>query len=574
MSLKIFKGGELYEEGERRQLFDMIDFLQKYFDERDNNVYLLVDPQFQEYHPQIDCLFYRQGKIVVLELKNIHGKFIPVVEESKQWLAVKDNGSTIEIQKSRINPFCQVKKQRGYLINYLIRQIYLKPQSKYTPKEIGSCIGGWIVTARNSQPEEYDNSSMYWSGVFPIGESLLKRLSMVGTSSEYAISEDEFIVLLNKTQSVEISKADLFYRGVVPNYEHGKVPTVEMMIQRERPEEMSRAIKYCRELNLIGYFDELKASLNRVPIMTRREIYSILYEWLNNFPQKFGGKDRLLVVRSGLKDSDMNIRSMSLSFLVNGFSVVETELQNLIWKNLQIEKDFVLIELSIFAMGQAKNKKTVSEQLESFYRNMLQPCFFYWGKEFYKLNKSYGNKIDRIMEQNINRSREETYANNHELEVAKVQFKNWEKITKAWLSVTSSLSGEGLGEIVLSHAKRVLEELGQDRKNMLLSTPTLEESINTLGKIKPKGTSEFLRSLLNPYNSEKILLSILNAFGNIGDKEAVNILMKFLEAEDLGGDINSHLVKIESSDALSKIGYKESFDMIWNLFLKDTNEHL
>lgn len=135
-------------------------------------------------------------------------------------------------------------------------------------------------------------------------------------------------------------------------------------------------------------------------------------------------------------------------------------------------------------------------------------------------------------------------------------------------------SGEGLGEIVLSHAKRVLEELGQDRKNMLLSTPTLEESINTLGKIKPKGTSEFLRSLLNPYNSEKILLSILNAFGNIGDKEAVNILMKFLEAEDLGGDINSHLVKIESSDALSKIGYKESFDMIWNLFLKDTNEHL
>ncbi len=46
MSLKLFRGGILNEAGEREQLSQIIDLLSRHFNDRDNNIYLVIDPKF------------------------------------------------------------------------------------------------------------------------------------------------------------------------------------------------------------------------------------------------------------------------------------------------------------------------------------------------------------------------------------------------------------------------------------------------------------------------------------------------------------------------------------------------
>ena len=132
----------------------------------------------------------------------------------------------------------------------------------------------------------------------------------------------------------------------------------------------------------------------------------------------------------------------------------------------------------------------------------------------------------------------------------------------------SKIGNKQIGEIILSHGKKVVEVLGPLDSDYY-SPPTLLESIKALGKLKPDGSEEFLLQLRTSSIYGKILLAIIEALGNFSSIKSLYTLREYLDFQEPKDWVDAKFVKIGTSYAISKRKDMGSFEKIWTLFMND-----
>ncbi len=569
MVLKIYKGGELYETGEKKQLIELIDLLAKYFNENDRDVFLYVDPKLNGVYSQIDCLFYRQGKITILELKNIMGDYNPNTNETN-WKFIKGGKEEDFNQK---NPFSQVKIQRSKLTEYLCKLIDKSKkengeQGEPCKKRISKYVSAWVVTASDSRSVKDVNSEHPWFKVLPMGKDLAIELSKNTTGDRDAIiSEDKFKYLLEENNAKKTNRDDIFFRVGVPGLELGRVPLIETLLESDNDSDLTKAVKYCKDLILIEYFDKLKKISQRQPDNFRYQIISILFDWPNSYEEKFKKTEVADLLKYTINDNYFEIRKLALAFLISNPSFIDEDIECYACESLEIEKYFNLIELNIQVLEHFKNKKTAQEQLGLFYKR-IESNFFIWEQQYHKLNEEYTNNLKHSKQYYSKEEWEKFNSIKDNLSEARTQCNGWAPITETWIEVCSKIGNKQIGEIILNHGKKVVEVLGPLDSDYY-SPPTLLESIKALGKLKPDGSEEFLLQLLTSRINEKILLTIIEVLGNFSSIKSLDTLREYLYFQDPKDRIDATFVKMETSYAISKRKDMGSFEKIWTLFMND-----
>lgn len=567
MSLKIYRGGTLSEKGERDQLSQLLELIAQNFDDRQANVYIVVDPKFPMGGPQIDCLFYREGMIVILELKNITGKFEPTIGQGEVWMSIEADGTKKVINNQRKNPFYQVKWQRQYLINYLTHNVRIQSinQKKDVWKEIGDKIGGWIVTAEGSEPTLNKHPCFFWSQIAPL-DKVVKQLSHIGTQDDEAIKESEFKQLLEQTNCIETNARDVFLTGVVPKFEAGRSPVIENMIKSKKPEEIKKAINYCRELSFINYFDSFREVAPSFPDGVRSDVFSLLYEWLLNFPQKFNIKDAQLISECGIKDDNFKIRERTLNFLLASTYKINNEIGKALVNRLQAESYFSNMQLFIEVLSQLNNKKLVSQTLVSFYDEHLKEPFFYWKEKSREWHKKMLSNDDISLLKIDENDQKNAYE----------QASGYSKVMETWLKAASELNSEELKERGLNHLRELIKRLQFDFDSEIVEDNSLLETIAALGNMKCTAAVNNLLAILSDFKSVEIKQRVIEALGNIGKdegssgmNEAVLEIRKFLSDNGKIDPWESKWLRDEASVALAKLNDAESFDKIWKEFLQE-----
>ena len=549
----------------------MIEFLTPYFEERNSDVYIVVDPRFPISAPQIDCIYYRQGKIVILELKNIHGRFIPEVDESLSWKSLGPEGKSVPIAKQSKNPFLQVKIQREHLIKYFIEKVLYSSDSKNLEEAnvIRANFGAWIVTGEDSEPAKYDNLDKYWSEVLPIGKQLAVKLSMIGTRQESAITEQMFKKFLKNIGAHETTLNDLFLKGVVPEYDPGKVPLIEVWLQSKEEAEKEKAIKYCKELILIRYFDRILELTDHSTGRVRKDALSLLFEWITQFPQKFMGQTDHVVTRA-VPDPDWSIRETAYTFLLNGPFRIRGELQKVIEDALLRENTKDLIVLNIRTFAFMDDLEGAANSLKYFYGSKISEAFFFWEKRAYELDREYlASRINyRSLSAEENLKSEKMRS---ELSEAQRQANYCHDIAVAFMDASLGIRSGELSRVILDHLKRVLAELAPLYHDSSIS-PTAVESIKALGKIGSSEAADYLRDQLQKAQDSNIILEIIASLGNMHDLKSAEVLRKFLDYRNPSDADYALMIRSFAADALSKLGIRDAFEKIWNLFLETVHE--
>lgn len=560
MPLKIYRGGTLNEEGEREQLSQLLEMISDNFDDRHKNTYLVIDPKFPGGSPQIDSLFYREGRIVIFELKNIKGKFKPTTDEGP-WKSINADGTEIEIGKQYKNPFLQVKSQRSYLINYISKTIRKRSVSKdkLVWKEIADKIGGWIVTAEGSEPTFKRHPNFFWSKVVPL-DNVSKELSFIGTRDDDAITEDEFKELLKQIECIETTKSDAFLNGVVPKYESGRSPVIEDMIDSGKPEEIRKSIKYSRELSFINYFDKYKLIASGLPDVLRGEVFSLLFEWLIKFPEKFKKEDAQQISENGIRDENHRIREQTLYFLLSSKYGIDDELADALVSGLQNERFFSNIQLFVEVLRQINNKTKASSVLKSYYDKHLKEQFFDWSAKSSKLYQQCLSTDDSSFIRN----------NRDQYREVQEQTSGYSNVVKTWLQAASEINSNELRVICLSHLRQVTTRLQFDPDSEFELPDTLEETIIALGTMEYSEAADVLLEILYKFKSIGVKLRVIEALGKSGSVKVIPELRNFLFGDGEYDPHDAKLLKGQVSMALARLKDSESFDTIWDDFVLES----
>lgn len=579
MGFRIFKGGELYETGEKQQLLDLIDLLKAYFNEPDDDIYLLVDPKLGQKTGQIDCLFYRQGKITIFELKDIRGDFIPEIDENTHWKSRK-GGKDEDIFTDRQHPFAQTRGQRSNL-NTFIRQKVMTEKENVEDEEIkrrlGKYISAWVITSSQSKSlNDVNNDNKYpWFKVFPIGKEFMEELSKNTTSSNDSISKDMFNGLLNATESKETDEKDIFFRVVAPELQMGRLPEVEVLLKSEKDQDVQLAIKYCKEFQLIRYFSSLieKCKNNRGQV--RIDALSVIFEWLKSYKSKFDEEEISDLVKFTLTNSDYKTRGLGLSFLVESGYEIEEGLQDVICERMNEENYPSLIDLFVQAIKYFKNKAIAQDQLLSFYAK-IESNFFSLASGVREKYKEWKKQPEIYRASNMTDKNEEASENKilDEYEKIRIQSEWWTRITNTWLDVSSSVGGVSLGAKILSHSKRIMSELHSPKESYSYAPPTFIKSIGIIAKLMPEGSVDFLLGLLDGDVGNDVILAVVEALGSFDNLRSKDKLREFLNEYQYDDESDLHEIRIFASDSLSRLKDKESFDRIWELFLDEEEKEL
>lgn len=579
MGFRIFKGGELYETGEKQQLLDLIDQLKAYFNEPDEDIYLLVDPKLGQKTGQIDCLFYRQGKITIFELKDIRGDFIPEIDENTPWKTI-ESGENKDIFTDRQHPFVQTRVQRSNL-NTFIREKVMTEKKKLEDEEfkkrLGKYISAWVITSSQSKPHKDVNNDNKnpWFKVFPIGREFAEELSKNTTSSNDSISEHTFNGLLNATESKETDEKDIFFRVVAPELQMGRLPKVEVLLKSEKDQDVQLAIKYCKEFQLIRYFSSLIEKCKNSEGPVRVAALSVIFEWLKSYESKFNEEEISDLVKFTLTNSDYKTRELGLSFLVESGYEIEEELQDVICERMNEENYPILIVLFVQAIKYFKNKAIAQDQLLSFYSKIES--------NFFSLASGVGEKFKELEKQteiyqasSMTEMNEEATVNKilDEYEKMRIQSEWWTRIANTWLDVSSSVGGVSLGAKILSHSKRIMSELHSPKDSYSYTPPTFIKSIGIIAKLMPEGSVDFLLGLLDGDVGNKVILAVVEALGSFDNLRSKDKLREFLNGHQYDDESDLHEIRMFSSDSLSRLKDKESFDRIWELFLDEEKKEL
>ncbi len=568
--LKIYKCGELYDTFEKEQLQAFIDKVYYKFDPLDYNVYIVIDPKLGRGKRQIDCIFYRKNKLAIIELKNIRGEFFPNASESDPWEGLDQEGKRVKIENERINPFLQVRHQRRNFSDFIEENFYQHEREKdkrETHDQVMKLILGFIVTAENSTPNDYDKTNLFWCTLLPIGEELMKKLSFVGTGEKYGISEETFLSILEKIKAVETDRHLWSYGTKAPENMLSKVPEVESRLGSYKEEILLKGIENCSDLKLIPYFDRIfSLARGNYSEKVKTESYKLVFEWLTAYQSIYGLSYAENALMDSINENSSQIRSMALEFVVNGTYLFGDQLQQKFSDRLDKELSFQRKSLLLKSMEFFNDKKFTEYKLKTYYEETVSSHLFGQYRETWEL-------IKKIRTMDITQRAKDLRSGDNGLskkyEDASKQYMGWIEVAKSWLDAVKSNQSPVLLQMVLEHLRKVVDLWNEAGKFGGELPPTFIECLEALEKLQPPGTSEYIYELLSSTKDENLMYHLIGSAGKISITKAAGIIEQYLNFDDEESDVEPYYMRLQAADALSRMGQVKFFDKIWNLYLSD-----
>jgi len=266
---------------------------------------------------EIDAIVIKDNRIVLLELKNIKGDVLADCSDSL-WVA---DGVPVPPRRNSINPFVQVRRERGalngYLSRYILQSLQKNGQSKLEEQEdevrgeVGRKISAWVVTnvpsainVVNLPPE-----GKSWFNAFPanqVADGLMPEGEKIGL-----LTQDQLKLFATSLRARPCTLSDWLMRA--PQREGAqkksslRLDVVDGLFELARAEEAKSALRYVRDLKLYSYLNEVGTCFRYPSPEIRKFALVILIEW--------GVEGLGNLLNEALGDDDDSVRSLSLSWL-------------------------------------------------------------------------------------------------------------------------------------------------------------------------------------------------------------------------------------------------------------------
>ena len=572
--LKIYICERLPEETENKQLEVLIDYMYRYFDYHNEDTNLIINPKFPGVRKQFDLLVYRNNKFALIEMKNIRGGFYPNVEYWKLWEHISSKGERVPLDKQRGNPFSQVWKEKSYFAEFLVKNFpdTIKRISPFNlDKGARRLISPFIVTADDSYPIDYEERAVGWCTVKPISVDLMRRLAIVSTHELDGFRLSEFKKILKMTNATMTTKDDWPFNGVFPEYKTSKIPRIDSLLARYEKESLLKGLQYCKELSLITYYDKilkLSTSLNKE---IKRYSYNILFEWLSTFQKTLDINNAEECLMQAISDDDERIREDALNFVNSDSYSYRNELHQAFIKAFSKERDFSLIALFIKSMQYFNDHQSSISMLVKYYKSKISYALIGNYIDQSEISKELGLMYeDNILPSPKNEDEKKKIDKYRE---SAFLLGKWTEVTKAWINTIVAIGSKNSNVLILEHLRSLLHLYKTHGLKDWRLPPTIIETLDAIEDLRPDAAPEILMGVLrdvNDYPSSYFLAyHVIDTLGSFGEKEAANLIIPYLQFHLKNGEFNERAMRWMAASSLSRLGQKEYFDDIWNMFLNE-----
>jgi hypothetical protein len=143
MPFRMFGSGTFEHTHERKMMDQIRRSLQEIYIKSNNWCALFIDLNVDG--KQIDGFILKKDKLILIEMKNFHGKIIADLSDESKWKIYSNDSEMYEPER---NPFSQVKNNRDNLISSL-SQI----RKNYRNKVQRTFVSGWVIVPDDSESE-------------------------------------------------------------------------------------------------------------------------------------------------------------------------------------------------------------------------------------------------------------------------------------------------------------------------------------------------------------------------------------------------------------------------------------
>jgi len=189
MTFKMFAGGTFEHTHERKQMDGIREVVQRIYGHGEEWCSLFADIRING--RQLDGFILKKDNLIILEMKNYHGKIVADLRESRKWIIDPPNDQPFEPET---NPFFQVRKQRGIMASKLA----LLQESLGSRKEnLFRFVCGWVIVPEDTDITIISNDriSEKWFKVLPV-DKLEKELPFQVSREELHFSREDIMYKL------------------------------------------------------------------------------------------------------------------------------------------------------------------------------------------------------------------------------------------------------------------------------------------------------------------------------------------------------------------------------------------
>ncbi|MFQ6061267.1 MAG: HEAT repeat domain-containing protein, partial [Thermoplasmata archaeon] len=422
---------------------------------------------------QIDSMVFKDGKLIILELKDIGGRITASLAPGVAW-RFNESGEEIELENS---PFSQVGSQRLSVMEFFWNRVldYRKPLNDPEVRS-GSFrrhFGGWVVTkpGANIKFVDRDPRAVQWFTALTADD--VPRSLRYERGEGLLSSEEHFDRFIDLIGAEERPWDEwMLGRRLVSTEEDiapAGIPQIDFLFSSSKPEQKRRALQHVRELGLVDYLQDVCVASASPDKSLRKMALEILLEW---DPPELG---RLLV--QFLHDDSPELRNHVLKLM--GDRPCPEAIPEL--ADMLKSEDFNEVVAALKALG-------VTEHPEA------GQAVFEYAKE---------QPIDEMPDENV-----------------------------PWYTLINVLGQLSCREAVpwLLELLTDLEDLvpvGEDNHIDIIR----EETIYSLGEIGDSRALEPLLERLRTYTKEWTIAPI-RALGRLGDPGAVDHLVPYLDTDE------------------------------------------
>ena len=565
--LEVYRVKDLEYSHEKRQAKELIDLLETYFKIYNNEKqYVVLDPRTDGL-PQTEAILYFRGYTIILELKDYIRRIYPKFQQP--WEAEDEFGNVQLIKNQGENPFHQIGRQRNKYVKLFAWKVFDQAGPEIPDEvehKIRKNLSAWIVTARNSTIDESYKEDLWWRKVIPLNHEFNTALYQFGRAPKNSVSEKEFTRFLASIGAVKPPLGYWNTGAAVPELEDSKSYIVEKLLQSSEVDEVIKGLNYSEELKLINNFDLIEATIPRLDDELREKCYRILFAWTKYYPNKFIGKSEN-ILRAALRDENYNIRKIALEYLTLGTKIYGTEMLQFIQERLRSEIYYDNIDLIVKSLEFFDDRLLAYECLEELYINRIYDNYL----EFLAEANILIEDREKIVEQRgwieSDSSRARVSEIEKRLKEISGHIEHWDNVIKSIFEVSISLEFWKIGSFAWKQFNVIFETYkgGYERYSSLSNK--FKYIVKAIGSLKPDGVSDIFGEILTENVDDYLKYLIVGALGDIGDKKKINVIRPFLDYNDEEGNVSIESMRIQTSDALSKLGDIFSYPKIWKLFV-------
>ncbi len=203
MSFRMFTGGSFEHTHERKQMDELRKRIQKLYQGSEDWCALFADISIKG--RQLDGFILKKDALIILEMKDYHGKIVADLREDRHWIIDPPDGQPFEPET---NPFFQVRKQRGIIASTL----------DFLRKSRGNLfkfISAWVMVQDDAQVTiiSNDNINEKWFKVLS-PDQMEQEIPFLVSREELHLEDEEFLeTLARATNTRERNPDNWFHEG-------------------------------------------------------------------------------------------------------------------------------------------------------------------------------------------------------------------------------------------------------------------------------------------------------------------------------------------------------------------------